>query len=409
MSFDVKVYRKDFPQLSGGSKHYLDSQATSLTPISVIAAQDEYYLNARANTHRAIFPEAARATDLYEDAREKVAAFIGANPDEIILTSGATESSNMLVRMLDETNAFWSGGKEGIVTTVMEHHASLVPLQQLAKRRKLSLAHIPLLPESVRLDMSAAEKLITDDTAIVSVMLASNVTGTINPVAEIAKFAHAHAAFMIIDATAAVGHIPMNVGDLEADAVFFSGHKILGPTGVGVLWVKREILETLSPAVFGGHMIAEVSKDDAIWSGVPDRFEPGTKNIGGVIALGAAVDYLSRAGLKEIHEHVGTLVTEAIAALEAIPGVHVIAERDAERNIGDVAFVCDFAHPHDVAEILGRNGVAVRPGHHCALPYHIELGVAATTRVSFYLYNEHADVAGLAHAVELVRKIFNDA
>ena len=406
MQFDIDAIRKDFPQLEGGSKHYLDSQATSLTPLSVIAAQDEYYLHARANTHRAIFPEAARATALYEETRAKVAVFIGAKPNEIIFTGGATESSNMLMRMLDETEVFWASGKRAVVTSVMEHHAALVPLQQLVKRSGLSLSHIPLLAHSVRLDLAKAEELITDDTAIVSVMLASNVTGTINEIAKIATVAHEHAALMIVDATAGIGHIGVDVRALDADALFFSGHKILGPTGVGVLWVKEEILSTLSPAVFGGHMIAEVSKDDAVWSGIPDRFEPGTKNIGGVIALGAAVDYLNKVGLVELHEHVGELVSEAILQLEKIPGVHVLTERDAALNIGDVAFLCDFAHPHDVAEILGRHGVAVRPGHHCALPYHEALGAAATTRVSFYLYNTQDDVAGLVAAVKKVRELF---
>lgn len=406
MKFDVTMIRKDFPQLEGESKHYLDSQATSLTPRAVIAAQDEYYLHARANTHRAIFPEAARATALYEEARAKIAAFIGAKPNEVIITSGATESSNMLIRMLDETEALWKSGKRGVVTSVMEHHAALVPLQQLVKRRSLSLQHVPLLPHSVRLDLNAAEELITDDTAIVSVMLASNVTGTINDVGRIAAAAHAHAALVIVDATAAIGHIPVDVRALDADALFFSGHKILGPTGVGVLWVKEEILSTLSPAVFGGHMIAEVSKDDATWSGIPDRFEPGTKNIGGVIALGAAVEYLEKIGLANIHEHVAQLVSGAIVELEKIPGVRVLTERDGAYNIGDVAFLCDFAHPHDVAEILGRHGVAVRPGHHCALPYHQALGVAATTRSSFYLYNTKDDIAALALAVKKVRELF---
>jgi cysteine desulfurase/selenocysteine lyase len=372
----------------------------------VIAAQDDYYLHARANTHRAIFPEAARATELYEEARKKVAAFIGATPNEIIFTSGATDSSNMLVRMLDETPAFWASGKESVVTSVMEHHASLVPLQQLVKRRALKLAHIPLQKDSVRLDEASVSELITDDTAIVSVMLASNVTGTINPIAAIAKLAHDHAALMMVDATAAIGHIPLDIHELGADALYFSGHKILGPTGVGVLWVKSELLETLSPAVFGGHMIAEVSKDDAEWSGIPDRFEPGTKNIGGVIALGAAIDYLTAVGVGHIHKHVAGLVAQTITALEQIKGVRVITERDESQNIGDIAFVCDFAHPHDVAEILGRHGVAVRPGHHCALPYHIELGVAATTRVSFYLYNDLQDIDGLVQAVKEVQKLF---
>lgn len=312
----------------------------------------------------------------------------------------------MLARMLDETEGFWKSGKVTIVSTVMEHHAMLVPMQQLAQRRSMTLKLIDVVKDGVALDLGALDDIVTDETAVVAVTLASNVTGSINDVARIAARAHECGAFVVVDATAAIGHIPLDVRELGADALFFSGHKILGPTGVGILWVKGSLLETFSPASFGGHMISWVENTRAEWAGVPDRFEPGTKNIGGLIALGTAIDYLEGVGVANIHAHVRELTHALIEGLSAIPGVHVIAERDTAKNIGDVAFVCDFAHPHDVAEILGAEGVCVRPGHHCALPYHTALGVMATTRSSLYLYNNRDDVKALCAAVKKVAAIF---
>lgn len=400
---DVKNIRKDFPQLKDDVYHYLDAAASSLTPNSVLDTVDDYYQNYRANVHRALFKEAVTATEKYEEARKKVAEFIGANdPEEIIFTSGATESSNMLVRTLEESRVFKSGGD--IVTTEMEHHGALVPLQQLARRNKLELKFISL--EEFGLDYTVAEQLITERTALVSVMLASNVVGTVNDVCRIARIARGRGAIVVVDATAAVGHIPVDVRKLDCDALYFSGHKMMAPTGVGVLWVKKSLLEKLEPSSFGGHMIASVLKEGAKWAPLPERFEAGTKNISGVIGLGAAIEYLDGIGIEKIHEQVSEVTTYAIAKLEEIIGVRVLAEHDTAKNIGIVSFVCDFAHPHDIAEILARDSVAVRPGHHCAMPLHEALGVSATTRASFHTYNTKGDVDALIEGLKKAKELF---
>lgn len=405
-SLDITRIRKDFPQLDGVEYHYLDSSATSLTPRAVLDAEIEYYTNDRASVHRGIFAEAVRATDRYEEARKKVAQFIHApSQDEIIFTSGATESSNMVARMLEGYFRFEEEEKE-IVTTEMEHHGSLIPLQELAERASFFLKHIPL--RDFGLDYDTAKTLITDKTALVSVMLASNVTGTVNDVRRIADIAHKHGAIMIVDATAAVGHVPVDIEAFDCDVLYFSGHKMFAPMGIGVLWVRRSLLEKLKPVSFGGHMIAHMEKGRAEWAPIPERFEAGTKNIAGVIGLGIAIDYLDKLGVATIHEYVQSLTAYAIAKLEEIPGVTVLAEHDVSKNIGIVSFVCEWAHPHDVAEVLGRERVAVRSGHHCAIPHLSALGVSATTRASFHVYNTREDVDVLILGVEKARKIFTD-
>lgn len=401
---DIKKIRKDFPQLKSDDYHYLDAAASSLTPQQVLDAVSDYYHNHRANVHRALFHEAVTATEKYEETRTKVAKFINADsPEEIIFTSGATESSNMLVRMLEESGVLKKGGD--VVTTEMEHHSALVPLQQLVKRMRCELKHIPL--KSFRLDYDAAEKLITGSTALVSVMLASNVVGTVNDVRRIADMARKHGAIVVCDATAAAAHIPIDVKALGIDALYFSGHKMMAPTGVGVLWIAKSLLEKLEPSSFGGHMISSVEKEKAEWAPTPERFEAGTKNIGGVIGLGAAIDYLEQIGIEKIHEHVRELTSYAITKLEATPGVQMLAEHDVKKNIGVVSFVCDVAHPHDIAEVLARDRVAVRPGHHCAMPLHYALGVNATTRASFHVYNTKEDVDALVEAIKKAREVFS--
>lgn len=401
---DIQTIRNDFPQLDGENNHYLDSAATSLTPTPVLDAVNDYYMHSRANVHRGLFPEAIRATELYEEARKKVAHFINADPDEIIFTSGATESSNMLVRMLEESN-IGTSDVQNIVTSEMEHHGALVPLQQLAKRSALTLTYIPL--SEYALDYTKVSELITNKTALVSVMLASNVLGTVNDIAELSHKAHEHGALMIVDGTAAMGHIPVDVEALGCDAFYFSGHKMFAPTGVGVLWVKKSLLEKLSPSTYGGHSISRVEKEESVWAEIPARFEPGTKDIGGVIGLGAAVDYIEHIGIEQIRAHVEELVAYTILSLESIPGVRVFAEYDIEQNVGVVSFVCEWAHAHDVAEILARDRVAVRPGHHCAMPLHTVLGVEATTRASFHVYNTKEDVQALISGIEKAHAIFS--
>ncbi len=399
---NTKNIRKDFPQLDDDTYHYLDAAATSLTPNQVLDAVSHYYHNYRANVHRALFNEAVKATEKYEEARKKVAKFIHADPEEIVFTSGATESSNMFIRMLEESSILKNGAD--IVTTETEHHGALLPLLQLAKRSKRELKYIPL--KDFGLDYDAAEELITDKTAVVSVILASNVLGTVNDVRRIADIAHKYGALIVVDATAAVGHIPVDAKVLDADAIYFSGHKMFAPTGVGVLWAKKSLLEKLEPSAFGGHMIAHVEKGKAEWAPIPERFEAGTKNIAGVIGLGAAIDYLEQIGVEKIHEYIRVLTAYAIEKLEAMDGVRILAEHDAEKNIGVVSFVAQWAHAHDIAEVLARDHVAVRPGHHCAMPLHSALGVKATTRASFHIYNTKEDVDVLVEGVKKAKEIF---
>lgn len=410
---DIAKIRKDFPQLqpskelgdtTGEDNHYLDAAATSLTPQSVLDAVIDYYTHSRANVHRGLFPEALRATDLYEAARKKVAAFINAEPDEIIFTSGATESSNMLVRMIDESLGFTEEEDKNIVTTVMEHHGALIPIQEFAFRRGIPISSIPL--QGTELDYHKAEEMITDNTILVSAMLASNVTGAINDVARIADIAHKHHALMIVDATAAVGHIPVDVKKLGCDALYFSGHKMFAPTGVGVLWAKKEVLERIQPATFGGHMVARMENNKAEWAEIPERFEAGTKNIAGVIGLGAAIDYLNNVGVEHIHTHVQELTAYCISRLGEIPGIVIVAEQDVTKNVGIVSLSSEWAHPHDIAEILARGHVAVRAGHHCAIPLHDALGITASLRASFHVYNTQEDVDALIVGIEKAQAIF---
>lgn len=404
------MIRNDFPQLDGLEYHYLDAAATSLTPRAVLDAEIEYYTHYRANVHRGLFPAAMRATNRYEEARRKVARWIGAtDTKEVILNSGATESSNTIIRMLEETFGWDLLDEDGaershIVTTVMEHHAALVPIQELARRTGMALRSIPL--NGLELDMELAEHLIDNRTALVSLILASNVTGMINDVRRIADLAHKYGAIVVLDATAAAGHIPMNVQELGADALYFSGHKMMAPTGIGVLWVRLALLEKLQPVLFGGHMIAHVEQERATWAPIPERFEAGTKNIAGAIGLGVAVDYLSALGMGNVHRHCATLAFEAIHRLEQIPQVRVYSSCDPTKNIGIVSFSAEWAHPHDIAEILAREQIAVRAGHHCAEPLHHALGVPATVRASFHVYNTKEDVIALVKGVQKARQIF---
>lgn len=399
---NINNIRKDFPQLADTSYHFLDSAASSLTPSSVIDAMNSYYVHDRANVHRGLYGEAVRATKRFEDVRGAVAEFVNAFTDEIIFTSGATESSNMLIRSIEESLDLSEGDE--IVTTHMEHHSGLVPLIQLAKRKKLVLKYIPM--QGVRLDYDAAARLITSKTKIVSVMLASNVTGTINDIAKLADMAHRVGALMLTDATAALGHIPVDVRTLHADALYFSAHKMFGPTGLGILWIKHDLINKLEPSVFGGHMIENVGAFDATWAPAPSKFEAGTKDIGAVYGLDAALAYLSVLDVKNIYAHTSELVRETISSLKNIEGVTVVAEEDPLTNSGIVSFAASFAHPHDIAQILGDTKIAVRAGHHCAMPIHEALVIKASTRASFHAYNTKEDVEAFIMGVKKAKEIF---
>lgn len=401
---DITQIKKDFPILSkkGGRFVYLDSAATSLTPEPVLEAMDDYYRMYRANIHRGLYREAERATKEYEEARQEVAQFIGATPDEVVFTAGATHASNMLCYSLEQAEYLHEGDE--VVTTFMEHHALLLPLLALAKRKKLLVRFVPLTAQFL-LDYTKVEELITEKTKLVALTLVSNVLGTINDVGRIARYAHGVGALVVVDATAGVGHFPVNVHELDVDFLFFSGHKMCGPTGVGVLYGKKAEFAKLRPSFLGGGIIEDVSCTGYSLGEGPESFEAGTPNIAGVIGLKSAVRYLGTMGLEQIQAHCQELLQYACKTLGEVKGVTVYAS-DYTLNVGTVSFVLDTVHAHDVAEIAGRNGVAVRAGHHCALPLHKELALASTTRASIYLYTTKEDIDALVESVKEAQTIF---
>ncbi|MCR4306704.1 MAG: cysteine desulfurase, partial [Candidatus Yonathbacteria bacterium] len=401
---DPATIKKDFPIFeSNPALAYLDSASTSQTPLSVVAAMDEYYKKYRANIHRGVYDLSETATDKYEHARETVARFLSAEPEEIIFTAGSTLASNMLVYSLEETLDLKKGDE--IVTTIMEHHSSLIPLQELASRRGCTLKYIPLTKD-VELDYEKARELITPKTKIISVTLASNVLGTINDIKRLSALAEEQAAILIVDAAQAVGHMPISVRELGCDFLFFSGHKMCGPTGIGVLYGKKERLASLRPSLFGGSMVERVDTHTAEFASTPARFEAGTQNIAGAIGLAAAIEYLSRIGLPNIEHHVRDITLYALAQLGSIKGVTLYCAGDPRKNAGIVSFLVEGIHPHDVAEIESRDQVAVRSGHHCAQPLMSALGVTALVRASFYLYNSKEDVDKLVLGIKKAQNIF---
>jgi cysteine desulfurase/selenocysteine lyase len=401
---DVEEIKKDFPQFtSNPNLVYLDSAASSLTPEPVITAITDYYRTYRANIHRGLYREAQKASKQYERAREAVAGFIDAFADEVIFTAGATMSANMLVYALQEMVAF--GINDEIVVTTMDHHASLLPLQALAQRTGARIEKVGLNGNVLQQDEIVAR--ITPRTKLVAITLASNVLGTIQDTASIVKKARTVGAYVFVDATSVVGHVPLSVKTLGVDALFFSGHKLCGPTGVGVLYGTRAFLKALPPSFFGGGIVDDVTDAGAVWKDAPVRFEAGTPNIAGVIGLMEAVRYLERIGVDAIHAHTHSLISYLQTALKNIKGVDIFSA-PPEKNVGIVSFSLSNVHPHDVAEIASKHNVAVRAGHHCALPLHRALGVPATTRASVYLYNTKEDVDALIACIEEAKSIFND-
>jgi cysteine desulfurase/selenocysteine lyase len=403
---DTAYIRKDFPQYQGDKQTaYLDTAATSLTPEPVLTAVNQYYRDYRASVHRGSYKSAERATEAYEAARKRVAEFIGAEKScEVIFTLGATASANMLIYALERTMNLEQGDE--IVTSVMEHHAILLPLIELAKRKGLNMRYARLTKDFA-LDTEELEELITDRTKIVSIMVASNVTGRINklPSSLLRRRSDVEAPVIIRDATAAVGHMPIDVQELGADFIFFSGHKMCGPTGVGVLYGRNELLEKLEPGCVGGGMVTDVEGMDTTWAEGPGRFEPGTQNIAGVLGIAAAAEYLDAVGLEVIRTHAQALVAYAQTLLGELPGV-TLYSAPSQHNVGIISFTVEGIHPHDVAEVAGMEGVALRAGHHCALPLHKTLGVEATTRASVYLYNTRDDIDALVASVKEAQKVF---
>ena len=411
MSFNVANVRKDFPifqrTIRDGKKLvYLDSGATSQKPLSVIDAESNFYKFNNAAVHRGSHQLAEEATDAYEGARLKVANFLGAKEEEIVFTKSATESLNLIAYAMGNAepgSRFALTANNRIVVTEMEHHANLIPWQQLAARTGASLSWFEVTPEG-RLDLSKIDSVITEGTKVVALTHQSNVLGTINPLDAIVKRAHEVGAVVVLDACQSVPHMPIDVKKLGVDFITFSGHKAVGPTGVGVLW--SSLLNDLPPFLFGGSMIETVTMTSATWAPAPRKFEAGVPNMAQAVGLGAAVDYLTNIGMDEIFKHEVELTGYLINGLLQIPELSIVGPNNTESRGGSVSFTVGEIHPHDLGQYLDSQGVAVRTGHHCAWPLTRKLGVPATTRASLYLYNDESDCDALFAAILGAQKYF---
>lgn len=405
-TFDAKKIRTDFPVLNQIVNDepliYLDNAATTQKPQAVLDVLNHYYLQDNANVHRGVHTLAERATAEFEAARKKVQQFIHANSNkEIIFTKGTTDSLNIIAQSYGE---FIQAGDE-IVISKMEHHANLIPWQQLAKRKQAVLRYIPLTADG-HLDVQAAKTIINEKTAIIALAHVSNVLGTVNPVKEMAQLAHQHQAIMVVDGAQAVAHMPVDVQDLDCDFYCFSGHKMCGPTGIGVLYGKQALLERMEPVAFGGEMIDFVDLYESTWTELPWKFEAGTPNIADAIGLGAAIDYLEKIGMQTIHEYEQAIVAELLPKLQQIEGLTIYGPQNPAEHTAVIAFNLDHLHPHDVASALDMQGIAVRAGHHCAQPLIKELGCFATARASFYFYNTKEEADQLVAAILATKEFF---
>ena len=413
MALDVVAIRRDFPiflrTIRDGKKLiYLDSGATSQKPQSVIDAEVDFYRLHNAAAHRGAHQLAEEATELFEDSRQVVASFLGATANEIVFTKSATESLNLLAYAFsnaEPASRFAIGPEHSIVVSEMEHHANLIPWQQLAKRSGAELTWFGVTPDG-RLDQSNIDSLITKKTKIVAITQQSNVLGTINDLSAIISKAHAAGAIVIVDACQSIPHLPVDVKELGADFLTFSGHKALGPTGVGVLWGRYDLLNDLPPFLFGGSMIENVTMTDATWAEAPRKFEAGVPNMAQVIGLAAGLKYLQTIGLKAIHDHEKDLTSYLLSELGKIEGLVVVGPKDPDLRGGTVSFTVNGIHPHDLGQYLDSLGIAVRTGHHCAWPLTRALGVPATTRASLYLYNDRADLDALVNGIKDAKKYF---
>jgi cysteine desulfurase/selenocysteine lyase len=409
---DVETIRKDFPILSRlvqGDKPlvYLDNAATSQKPRQVIDALVEYYEKHNANVHRGIHTLAEEATALYEGARDKVARFINApSRDEVIFTKNSSEAMNLIARVLGEAGpGYRVGPGDEIVITEMEHHSNIVPWHQLAERTGATVKWFQITDEG-RLDLSTLDDVITPRTKIVSMVHVSNLLGTINPVETVIKRAHEVGALVLLDASQSAPHLPLDVTALGADFVAFTGHKMLGPTGIGVLWGRLPLLQELPPFLGGGEMIELVTMERSTFAQPPHKFEAGTPPIAEAVGLGAAVDYLTAVGMPAIAAHEHDLTAYVLDALSSVEGVRIIGPATATDRVAEVSFTLAGIHPHDVGQILDEQGIAVRVGHHCARPAVVRYGIPATTRASFYLYNTTAEADALVKGLAQVKKVF---
>ena len=407
-TLDVRAIRADFPilerQVHGKPLVFLDSAASSQRPRQVIDAMDEYYRHSHANVHRGVYTLSEEATDLYEAARKKVVRFIGAKSSrEVIWTRNATESINLVAYSWGRANI-----REGdeIISTEMEHHANIVPWQMLAKEKGATLRYIPITDQGL-LKLDEFDRMLTPRTKLVAVAHMSNVLGTINPIPEIARRAHAVGALCLVDGAQSVPHMPVNVQELGCDFLAFSGHKMCGPTGIGVLWGRRDLLESMPPFLTGGEMIRRVTLESTEWNDLPHKFEAGTPAIAEAIGLGVAVDYLNGLGMAAIRAHEKEIVAYAMERLAEVPGLQVLGPTDPDQHGGLTTFTLEGIHPHDLATILDAEGVAVRAGHHCAMPLHLRLGLPATTRASFYIYTLPEEVDALVEALYRAKQIMS--
>jgi cysteine desulfurase/selenocysteine lyase len=396
---NVEEIRKDFPLLSRPGLIYLDNAATTQKPGAVIDALRSYYENSNANIHRGIYALAEEATRLYEESRRAVAEFIGCRDrSEIVFTRNATESVNLVAHSWGRK--FLKPGDE-ILLTEMEHHSNIVPWQLCAKATGAALRYLPIRPDGTLEPFEIGPKV-----KLVAIVHMSNVLGTINPVEEIAGRARAAGAKILVDGAQSVPHMPVDVSRLGADFLVFSAHKMLGPTGVGVLWARRDLLEQMDPFLGGGDMISEVRKESSSWNELPYKFEAGTPNIGGVVAFKAAVDYLRRVGMENVREHEKRLTRAALEILMADGRAQIYGPPDPERRGGAVSFNLGQIHPHDVATILDQEGICTRAGHHCCQVLMRRLGLWGTSRMSFYIYNTIEEIHALVRGFDRVEKVF---
>jgi cysteine desulfurase / selenocysteine lyase len=416
-SLDVEAIRRDFPILGravrgGNDLIYLDSGATSQKPRQVLDAERDFYTTRNAAAHRGAHLLGEEATDAYEGARARIAAFLHANPDEIVFTKSATEAVNLVAYAMSnaatsgpEARRFAVGPGDEVLVTEAEHHANLVPWQQLCERTGATLRWFGVQPDG-RLDLSNAGELINSRTKLVAVTHQSNVTGVVPPVAEIAAVAHAHGALVLADGAQSVPHQPVDVSQLGADFLVFSGHKMLGPSGIGVLWARRELLEAMPPFISGGSMIEVVRMEGSTFLPPPARFEAGVPAAAQAVGLAAACDYLDALGMANVAAHEEALTAHALKALSGINGLRILGPLDTDHRGGAVSFVVDGIHPHDVGQVLDELGIAVRTGHHCAWPLHRALGAQASTRATFYVYNSRDEVDALADGIRQAQEFF---
>jgi len=404
---DLARIRKDFPildqEVNGHRLVYLDSAATSQKPRAVIDALVRYYERDNSNIHRGIHTLAQRATEQYEGTREKVARFIGApNSRDIVFTRNTTEAINLVAHSWGEQ---FVGEGDEIVISEMEHHSNIVPWQLLAARTGAVVRFARVRPDGV-LDLDSLAALVGTRTKLVSLVHVSNVLGTINPIGEIAELAHAAGALLLVDAAQSVPHMPVNVSELGADFVAFSSHKMLGPTGVGVLWARDGLLDEMAPFMGGGEMISVVREEGSTWASVPHKFEAGTPNIADVIAFGTAIEYLEGLGMESVRAHEVEVTGYAMDELEKLPGLTIHGPRDPQERGGVVSFALEGIHPHDISTIVDGHGVAIRAGHHCAQLLMRALGVPATSRASFSVYSGPDDVDALVAALKHAQEVF---